>query len=249
MAKFCSNCGKKLNENADICLKCGVFIKENEENKKVDNKKKNGLPAWAVVLIILGCLVIFPIIILIVLFSIFVSITDSKVPSEFKEFENYMEDFERVEDDIKKYTEKYDSNITEEGELSDTLEVDGIKFTLNKFDNYSYTDNESGEEKNYLVFFLDVENTSDEDRLISSFNFKGALDGEEIVPKFLFEKFDDISLLNANVKSGEKVSGYVAFEVEDDWESFELRYKRIITNNSIVFRVYNATSEEKEESV
>jgi uncharacterized membrane protein YvbJ len=25
---FCSNCGEKLNENADICLKCGVLVKQ-----------------------------------------------------------------------------------------------------------------------------------------------------------------------------------------------------------------------------
>ena len=27
MAKFCSNCGAELNEEQDICLKCGVRVK------------------------------------------------------------------------------------------------------------------------------------------------------------------------------------------------------------------------------
>lgn len=33
MAKFCRNCGNEVNENADICLKCGVLInKKNNDN-------------------------------------------------------------------------------------------------------------------------------------------------------------------------------------------------------------------------
>jgi len=36
MAKFCQNCGTELNEEQDICLKCGVFI-----NKDISTKKKN----------------------------------------------------------------------------------------------------------------------------------------------------------------------------------------------------------------
>lgn len=35
MAKFCSNCGKELNENADVCLGCGMQIKK---EIPVDNK-------------------------------------------------------------------------------------------------------------------------------------------------------------------------------------------------------------------
>lgn len=26
MTKYCSNCGNKINENADVCLKCGILI-------------------------------------------------------------------------------------------------------------------------------------------------------------------------------------------------------------------------------
>jgi len=37
MVKFCSNCGKELKENADICLNCGVLI------NKVKKEKTPGL--------------------------------------------------------------------------------------------------------------------------------------------------------------------------------------------------------------
>lgn len=30
MAKFCTNCGTELNEEQDICLKCGVRVNKNE---------------------------------------------------------------------------------------------------------------------------------------------------------------------------------------------------------------------------
>lgn len=32
MAKFCSNCGKELKENQDVCLNCGVSVKRNNNN-------------------------------------------------------------------------------------------------------------------------------------------------------------------------------------------------------------------------
>lgn len=32
MAKFCSNCGKELQENQDVCLNCGVTVKKNANN-------------------------------------------------------------------------------------------------------------------------------------------------------------------------------------------------------------------------
>ena len=32
MAKFCSNCGKELQENQDVCLNCGVTVKKDNHN-------------------------------------------------------------------------------------------------------------------------------------------------------------------------------------------------------------------------
>ena len=33
MAKYCSNCGNKVDENAYICLKCGVVVNNNMYNQ------------------------------------------------------------------------------------------------------------------------------------------------------------------------------------------------------------------------
>lgn len=34
---YCSNCGNKLNDNDDVCLKCGVMV-NNGTNNKVEDK-------------------------------------------------------------------------------------------------------------------------------------------------------------------------------------------------------------------
>ena len=53
MAKFCSNCGGELNENQDICLKCGVRInKTNPTNNDPNAKSK---VAGGLLGIFLGC--------------------------------------------------------------------------------------------------------------------------------------------------------------------------------------------------
>ena len=38
MGKFCSNCGNKIDENADVCVKCGVFVKDVKIKNKVPGR-------------------------------------------------------------------------------------------------------------------------------------------------------------------------------------------------------------------
>ena len=46
VAKFCTNCGKEINENQDICLNCGSFIeKDNHYSNPVSND--TGSLGWA----------------------------------------------------------------------------------------------------------------------------------------------------------------------------------------------------------
>lgn len=39
MAKFCSNCGKEIQENQDVCLNCGVTIRKNNNINNNPNAK------------------------------------------------------------------------------------------------------------------------------------------------------------------------------------------------------------------
>ena len=43
MAKYCSNCGEKVKENQDVCLKCGVSIKK--ETSTPENVAKSKIAA------------------------------------------------------------------------------------------------------------------------------------------------------------------------------------------------------------
>ena len=64
MARFCSNCGKELNENADICLNCGVAVNNNSSvPRNTSNDKKNGIPGWAVFLIVIAFYIMYALII------------------------------------------------------------------------------------------------------------------------------------------------------------------------------------------
>ena len=40
MAKYCSNCGKEIQENQDVCLNCGVSTRKNTNNTRPGAKSK-----------------------------------------------------------------------------------------------------------------------------------------------------------------------------------------------------------------
>lgn len=58
--KFCMACGAKISADSKFCDKCG----DDTENSKVNQRpvvpvqKKKGLPAWAIVLIVIGCFIV-----------------------------------------------------------------------------------------------------------------------------------------------------------------------------------------------
>lgn len=54
MSKFCSNCGKEINENAVICVNCGVAV-----NNMVSNKKKTPGKGLGIASMVLGIIAIF----------------------------------------------------------------------------------------------------------------------------------------------------------------------------------------------
>lgn len=50
MNKYCTNCGNKLDSNADICLKCGKFVNKVSNN----NKKMTTEEIFSIVGMVLG---------------------------------------------------------------------------------------------------------------------------------------------------------------------------------------------------
>ena len=59
MDKFCSNCGNKLKDNADICLKCGVIINKDINNINQLQKVKNSGKGISIAGMVLGIISLF----------------------------------------------------------------------------------------------------------------------------------------------------------------------------------------------
>lgn len=49
---FCQNCGNKLDENAYVCVNCGVVLRKRSETKVINNRSNN--KALGIVSVILG---------------------------------------------------------------------------------------------------------------------------------------------------------------------------------------------------
>ena len=56
MAKFCSNCGNELKENADICLVCGKIVNKDLESTKRTNPNAKSKIVAGILGILLGSL-------------------------------------------------------------------------------------------------------------------------------------------------------------------------------------------------
>lgn len=230
MAKFCPNCGKEINENADICLNCGVTIDKSNRvvNTNNNQNKKKGLPTWAIVLIVLACVGI-PVII----FALLMTFTFSSVNNAIDRAR------EKQREIINKH-EFHEEEIIASGTIGDTLTIDGINVTLNKaliYDSIgSYVPEEGSE---YLVFFFDIENTTGNDKLISTVNFDGESNTGDEHKKLIFIDIDGVSNLNSLVESESSISGYVVFEVSKSWQSFDITYSDLLGDKEILFNVVN----------
>ncbi len=51
---FCTNCGNKLDENACVCVNCGVLVRNRSENRVVRPKKKANTKTLGGVSVIFG---------------------------------------------------------------------------------------------------------------------------------------------------------------------------------------------------
>ena len=225
MAKFCINCGNELPENAAMCVNCGTMVNGSGNNK---GNKKKGLPTWAIVLIVVGCVIILPILILVILSIVGI---------------NYAE---KNGIDIKNYVENI---TTARGTIGDTLTDNELKITLNNALTYSEIEGVlSGtpdDGKEYLVFFFTVENIGDEDTYISTYDFDGYVDDTAIDESVILGTIDGYEEIGGNLAVGKKANGYLAFEVNTNWKKFDVHYKNdyLDSSDSMVFEVVNDDSQ------
>lgn len=218
MAKYCYNCGNELDDKAVLCVKCGTMV--NGSNKKTRDKNKKGLPVWAIVLIVLGCVILLPIIVIVIGFILGI---------------NYLEkndvDINNIIDDI----------ITMKGTIGDSLSDYETRIVLTDALIYSEINgNVPLEGKEYLVFFFEVENLDDESSYVSGYSFDGYVDGGIVKFTSLEGEINGFMPLSGNLDSYGMIRGYVAYEVDTDWNDFSIHYKRSsLDYDSIIFDVTN----------
>ncbi len=237
MAKFCPNCGNEMVDDAVMCVKCGTMVGENNVNKNseakpaVSGEKKKGLPAWAIVLIVLGGLGLLVVIAIVVFAIIGVNALKKVDPNEIKD---------KLNDYIEENTES-----TLYGTIDDTLTDGSLKLTLTNAYIYDsigegYSVNTPAEGKEYLVLFFDVENISTESEYVSHYDFDGYVDDVACDVRSIFGDIEGIKDLSTNLAPGKKAQGFVAFEVNKDWKDFEIHYKKFLGDKTLVFGVTNS---------
>lgn len=241
MAKFCSNCGNEMLDEAVMCVKCGTMVgnvkKENTtSNTNTGNGgKKKGLPTWAIVLIVVGCVVLVPLIILAVGYM------------GYKSFENV--DMDEIKDDFNDYIEENGGGYSSSGTIGDTLTGEDIRIALTGAYMYDsigdgYLIDTPDEGKEYLLFFFDVENISDDNKYISYYDFDGYVDDVDVSTAILFNDVDGIKNLSSNLAPGKRAKGFVAFEVDKLWKEFEIHYKENLwEENTLIFKVNNSNED------
>ena len=230
MAKFCTNCGNELPENAGFCVNCGKMVEGNNTNNNINNnkkqEKKKGLPTWAIILIVVGCVVIIPF----MAFCVFKYLKKNDI-----KIENYIDDY-------------VDDVITSKGTVGDTLKGDDFRITLKSATKYDTIGEGSlaktpAEGKEYLVFLLEVENISDDEEYISDMDFNGYVDNNLVSNLITFSDVDGQKALSGTLASGKKTDGYIAYEIDKNWKEFELHYKEGYNGNKMIFSVVNENND------
>lgn len=210
--KFCTNCGSELNPNADVCLKCGKRV--DNSNSSINNKKKKGLPVWAIVLIVIGSIGAIVVIGTIVLAIVGYNAFSNEIRNEIKNEIN----------------NNYDDGIVASGTIGDTLRNDEFEFTLENALVYDYIpgeylNDEPDQGNEYLVLFFEITNISDDSEFIGMFNVLGYADGNLADLETLLHNDPlDFDLISGLYEPGETKNGYVAFQVDADFQTFEFIY-------------------------
>ncbi len=228
MAKFCSNCGKEIDENADVCLNCGASL--NKNNVKVNNNtggKKKGLPIWAIVLIVVGAVLVSSVVLVAVI--------------TFGEMRDVVD---RAKEEVRDNFD-FDSGVLT-GDIGDSLRGDDFNVTLMDASIYeSLGDGDTLYEPSagnvFLVVFFKIKNISDDEvKHISPSFASGYADSEFVLTDDLYEyDIEGVKSLDLSLKPRESGEGYVIFEVSKEWRKFEVNFKDFYDDDDMfIFTIY-----------
>jgi len=211
--KFCTYCGSELSEKADVCMNCGRYVKKSNNQTVINNQnQKHGLSGCVIALIVVGIVFLFFSAILIIGLKFAYNFVESK---------------------------KYEEIIDEAyifGTIGDTLTTGDFRFTLKEANVYDTLGediyiNTPSEGKEYLVFFFEVENISDESSYLNSLYFKGYQDDYLVDQTFILQDFEGYKYLEGNIDKNEKILGYLVYEVDEGFQTFDLDYDEMFTSN------------------
>lgn len=76
----------------------------------------------------------------------------------------------------------------------------------------------------YLVMFLEIANHDNGDDYINPENMSATVDGEKVSQLGLFNQPESYTPIFDHINSGEQLTGYIAWEVPSDWQSFDMEY-------------------------
>ncbi len=139
------------------------------------------------------------------------------------------------EKDTEKTTEK-PSEALQKASIGKFVSSDDLKITLTDVKIYDeikgeYMSDKPEKNKKYLVLFLEAENLSSEDKDINMFYYDAYEDDKSIESKVLFTEPEGEKMFSGDIASGKKLSGFVAYEVNKDWQKFEFTYKDGVLSN------------------
>lgn len=98
-------------------------------------------------------------------------------------------------------------------------------------DSSGFFSDEPDSGKKFLVLFFEAENVSDKDDYFNSFNIEAYADGYSINTEIILNAPDGYKLLSGDVAAGKKLKGYLVWQVDADWQEFEMAYKSDIWSN------------------
>lgn len=137
--------------------------------------------------------------------------TDLTLPEEVAE----------AETEVETYTEQVEFSIGS-GNKNYYL----IPFGLQQYDSFKgekFTDTPA-EDSVYLVLYLKMQNLRNEPYYFNADFFTATVDGKEIPVTYLLNDIEKFEPLFNYMPSGETVYRYVAFEVPENWKTFEFKY-------------------------
>lgn len=169
-----------------------------------------------------------------------------EVPSDWKEFEISYKDglwtshkaatFMVSKEDISPLDYTYENSVFEEYIMENSkkteigTEVVSDKWKVRFLDAKKYDTIEDifsqnpDEGKEFVIFYIEAENTSSEDDYFNTLYFRFYVDGYLTNQTALLSDIDGYSSMGGDVAAGKKIKGYVAVQAPIGWKSIELIY-------------------------